>query len=69
MAEAGGAITINFDEQGVLERLSEPSDSKGLEKVNKRHRHRGAYHGLPPFYPAFRVAFTERRAGFLSRCV
>jgi hypothetical protein len=33
MAEAGGAITINFDEESVVERLSELSNSKGLEKV------------------------------------
>jgi threonine dehydrogenase-like Zn-dependent dehydrogenase len=32
MAKAGGAITINFDEESVLERLSELTDKKGPEK-------------------------------------
>lgn len=32
MAEAGGAITINFDEESVLERLGELTDGKGPEK-------------------------------------
>jgi threonine dehydrogenase-like Zn-dependent dehydrogenase len=32
MAEAGGAITINFDNESVLERLQELTDSKGPEK-------------------------------------
>jgi threonine dehydrogenase-like Zn-dependent dehydrogenase len=32
MAEAGGAITINFEEESVLERLGELTDGKGPEK-------------------------------------
>ena len=32
MAEAGGAITINFDEESVVERLNELTDGKGPEK-------------------------------------
>ena len=32
MAEAGGAITINFDEESVIERLNELTDGKGPEK-------------------------------------
>jgi threonine dehydrogenase-like Zn-dependent dehydrogenase len=32
MAEAGGAITINFDEEGVVERLNELTQGKGPEK-------------------------------------
>jgi threonine dehydrogenase-like Zn-dependent dehydrogenase len=32
MARAGGAITINFDEESVLERLHELTDGKGPEK-------------------------------------
>jgi threonine dehydrogenase-like Zn-dependent dehydrogenase len=32
MAEAGGAITINFDEESVVERLQELTDNKGPEK-------------------------------------
>jgi threonine dehydrogenase-like Zn-dependent dehydrogenase len=32
MAEAGGAIPINFDEQSVVERLNELTDKKGPEK-------------------------------------
>jgi threonine dehydrogenase-like Zn-dependent dehydrogenase len=32
MAQAGGAITINFDEESVLERLSELTGGKGPEK-------------------------------------
>src|SRR5689334_16171296 len=32
MAEAGGAITINFEHESVLERLQELTDSKGPEK-------------------------------------
>jgi threonine dehydrogenase-like Zn-dependent dehydrogenase len=32
MAAAGGAITINFDEESVLERLHELTDGKGPEK-------------------------------------
>jgi hypothetical protein len=32
IAEAGGAITINFDEESVVERLSELSNSKGVGK-------------------------------------
>ncbi|MED5620301.1 zinc-dependent alcohol dehydrogenase [Ideonella sp. BN130291] len=32
MARAGGAITINFDEESVLERLQELTDGKGPEK-------------------------------------
>jgi threonine dehydrogenase-like Zn-dependent dehydrogenase len=32
MARAGGAITINFDEESVLERLSELTNGKGPEK-------------------------------------
>lgn len=32
MAAAGGAITINFDEESVLERLSDLTDGKGPEK-------------------------------------
>jgi len=32
MAEAGGAITINFDEESVVERLNELTQGKGPEK-------------------------------------
>jgi threonine dehydrogenase-like Zn-dependent dehydrogenase len=32
MAEAGGAITINYDEEGVLDRLNELTQGKGPEK-------------------------------------
>ncbi|MBS3652100.1 glutathione-dependent formaldehyde dehydrogenase [Pseudaminobacter sp. 19-2017] len=32
MAEAGGAITINFEEESVIERLNELTDNKGPEK-------------------------------------
>jgi len=32
MAEAGGAITINFDDESVVERLNELTDGKGPEK-------------------------------------
>ncbi len=32
MAQAGGAITINFDEESVVERLDELTDGKGPEK-------------------------------------
>ncbi len=32
MAEAGGAITINFDEQSVIERLNDLTDGKGPQK-------------------------------------
>jgi threonine dehydrogenase-like Zn-dependent dehydrogenase len=32
MAEAGGAITINFDQEGVIERLNELTGGKGPEK-------------------------------------
>jgi threonine dehydrogenase-like Zn-dependent dehydrogenase len=32
MAEAGGAIVINFDEESVVERLNELTDGKGPEK-------------------------------------
>ena len=32
MAQAGGAITINFDEESVVERLNELTDGKGPEK-------------------------------------
>lgn len=32
MAEAGGAITVNFDEESVVERLNELTDGKGPEK-------------------------------------
>jgi threonine dehydrogenase-like Zn-dependent dehydrogenase len=32
MAEAGGAITINFDEENVIERLNDLTDGKGPEK-------------------------------------
>jgi threonine dehydrogenase-like Zn-dependent dehydrogenase len=32
MARAGGAITINFDEESVLERLKDLTDGKGPEK-------------------------------------
>ncbi len=32
MAEAGGAITINFDEDSVVERLNDLTDGKGPEK-------------------------------------
>jgi threonine dehydrogenase-like Zn-dependent dehydrogenase len=32
MAEAGGAITINFDEESVVERLNELTGGKGPEK-------------------------------------
>ena len=32
MAAAGGAITINYDEEGVLDRLNELTDGKGPEK-------------------------------------
>ena len=32
MAEAGGAITINFDEESVVERLNELTDGQGPEK-------------------------------------
>ena len=32
MAEAGGAITINFDEESVIERLEELTNGKGPEK-------------------------------------
>jgi len=32
MAEAGGAITINFDEESVVERLNELTDGEGPEK-------------------------------------
>ena len=32
MAEAGGAITINFDEQSVIERLDDLTDGKGPQK-------------------------------------
>jgi threonine dehydrogenase-like Zn-dependent dehydrogenase len=32
MAKAGGALTINFDEESVLERLSELTGGKGPEK-------------------------------------
>jgi threonine dehydrogenase-like Zn-dependent dehydrogenase len=32
MAEAGGAITINFDEESVIERLNELTNGKGPEK-------------------------------------
>lgn len=32
MAEAGGAITINFDEESVVERLNELTEGKGPEK-------------------------------------
>jgi threonine dehydrogenase-like Zn-dependent dehydrogenase len=32
MAEAGGAITINFDEEGVIERLNELTGGEGPEK-------------------------------------
>jgi threonine dehydrogenase-like Zn-dependent dehydrogenase len=32
MARAGGAVTINFDEESVLERLNELTDHKGPEK-------------------------------------
>jgi threonine dehydrogenase-like Zn-dependent dehydrogenase len=32
MAEAGGAITINFEQDSVIERLNELTDGKGPEK-------------------------------------
>jgi threonine dehydrogenase-like Zn-dependent dehydrogenase len=32
MAEAGGAVTINFDEESVVERLNELTNGKGPEK-------------------------------------
>jgi threonine dehydrogenase-like Zn-dependent dehydrogenase len=32
MAEAGGAVTINFDNESVLERLQELTDNKGPDK-------------------------------------
>lgn len=32
MAEAGGAITINFEDESVVERLNELTDGKGPEK-------------------------------------
>jgi threonine dehydrogenase-like Zn-dependent dehydrogenase len=32
MAQAGGAITINYDEEGVLDRLNELTNGKGPEK-------------------------------------
>jgi len=32
MAEAGGALTINFEEESVIERLNELTDKKGPEK-------------------------------------
>ena len=32
MAKAGGAITINFEEEGVVERLNELTGGKGPEK-------------------------------------
>ncbi|WP_410907748.1 zinc-binding dehydrogenase, partial [Priestia sp. SIMBA_032] len=32
MAQAGGAITINFDQESVLERLKELTRGKGPEK-------------------------------------
>ncbi len=32
MAEAGGAITVNYDEESVVERLNELTDGKGPEK-------------------------------------
>ncbi|MEE1613347.1 zinc-dependent alcohol dehydrogenase [Microvirga sp. CF3016] len=32
MAEAGGAVTINFDEESVIERLNELTNGKGPEK-------------------------------------
>ena len=32
MAEAGGAITINFEEESVVERLNELTGGKGPEK-------------------------------------
>ena len=32
MAQAGGAITINFDEESVIERLNELTRGKGPEK-------------------------------------
>jgi threonine dehydrogenase-like Zn-dependent dehydrogenase len=32
MAEAGGAITINFDDENVVERLNDLTDGKGPEK-------------------------------------
>ena len=32
LAQAGGAMTINFDEESVVERLNELTDGKGPEK-------------------------------------
>ena len=32
MAEAGGAITINFEQESVIERLNELTNGKGPEK-------------------------------------
>ena len=54
MAEAGGAITINFDEESVVERLNELTDGKGPEKCidavgMERHVSLShARHGLRP---------------------
>ena len=39
MAEAGGAITINFEEESVVERLNDLTDGKGPEKCIDCDRH------------------------------
>ena len=39
MAEAGGAITINFEEESVVERLNELTGGKGPEKCIDCDRH------------------------------
>ena len=42
MARAGGAITINFDEESVLDRLNELTARQGPGEVHRRGRHGGA---------------------------
>ena len=42
MAEAGGAITINFDEESVVERLNELTGGEGPGEMHRRRRHGSA---------------------------
>jgi threonine dehydrogenase-like Zn-dependent dehydrogenase len=46
MARAGGAITIDFDEESVLDRLQELTGGKGPDKCIEAGRHGGAFAAL-----------------------
>jgi threonine dehydrogenase-like Zn-dependent dehydrogenase len=45
MARAGGAITINFEEESVVERLNDLTDGKGAGEMHRRGRAGSARHG------------------------